>query len=384
MTTSNAFLKKIMQEVYLRRTPLPENPKTVVRTERVDGGVLCEVWFMTSGCCHDMDGGCVMCNYGKGRLVQQDEIIDQLRDRFDGLPQGLRELVINPSGSFLDDREVPLDVRTRIVALLKNIPFDTLTVESRADILSFTALEELRNLLGEKKICIEIGVESLHPWLLRNCINKGLMLENISTAVSQIHSLGMYAVANIGLGIPFISESANIIQTTASIHMALRMGFDQVVLFPYHVKPGTLLKELYGLKLYQCVSLWSLVQVLSNLDPDDLPKTNISWYRNNYTDKSKVLSSPTTCMKCEENMLGLLDDYRNNPSQSSAGRLTNLECGCYDDWIEARTHEPQGIVFDDAANMYRTLAKIFKVDSGLLDAELNHMKLALEAYHANH
>ena len=380
----NVFLKKIMQDVYARRNPLSEELKTVVRTERVNGGILCEVWFMTRGCCHDMEGGCVMCNYGKGMLVEHEEIIGQLRDRFDRLPQGLRELVINPSGSFLDDREVPPPLRSTILALLKDMPFQTLTVESRADVLSLHALQELKNSLDNKEIFIEIGVESLNPWLLRNCINKGLAIESIFTAVAQIHSLGMQAIANIGLGIPFISESANIIDAAASIHKAFEMGFDQVVLFPYHVKPGTLLEELYALKMYRCVSLWSLIQVLLALDGAKLAKTNISWYRNNYTNKNKVLASPTTCTHCEAQILGLLDDYRDSPGSLSLERLANLECACYEDWHQERINEPQGIVFDDVLNGYRALAKVFNVDGDLLERELNHMKTALEACHANH
>jgi radical SAM enzyme (TIGR01210 family) len=215
---------------------------------------------------------------------------------------------------------------------LGNISFGSLTIESRADVITADSLHELRCRFTNPQISVELGVETLNNWLLRFAINKGLSTQIVNNAVSLIHAENLYAIANIGIGIPFISEQENITQTTQSIMKAFEMGFDTVIIFPYHIKPGTLLEVLSANNRYECVSLWSLIEVLSLIPCELFHRVNISWYKNYYTDKSKIIASPTTCKHCESTILELLDSYKANPCSETLNELINFNCDCRELW----------------------------------------------------
>lgn len=376
---NSRFLRPIMRTIYQNRRPLPREPLTVVRHEIADGRAMCEVWFMTEGCAYDREGGCTMCNYGKGHKVDDDTILARLKQSFQELPDADYNLVINPSGSFLDEREVCFRLRHGIYELLDGISFESLTVESRADVITERSLTELRNCYPDKRVSIEIGVETLDACLLRNSVNKGVSVSEIEAAIEKVHGAGLRCVANIGLGLPFVSERANIEITYRSVLNAFEMGFDAVILFPYHIKPGTMLEVLYSNDRYQCVSLWALIEVLDKLPPTLLPDVNISWYRNYYTDKTKIISSPDTCAECQESVLELLDKYKSAPCKNSLSSLEQEACGCRSRWragLKQQTDHVEYAMFEDD---YRFLAGYFHMDDELLEEALREVKESLDA-----
>lgn len=381
MNENNQFLKAVMKTIYMQRRPLTVDPITVVRHEIADGKPMCEVWFMTKGCEYDRTGGCVMCNYGKGHNVGSEAVLRQLKDSFHELPEENYNLVVNPSGSFLDENEVRRELRQGIYDLLDHISFESLTVESRADIVTSPLLKELRERYPEKRVSVEIGVETMNPWLLRNAINKGITVEKIKKAVDIVHDAGLLCVANIGLGLPFINERININTAGQSVVGALDIGFDSVILFPYHVKPGTLLDIMYANGRYKCVSLWAIAAVLKDLPAEAVPRTNLSWYRNYYTDKSKIVSSPETCTECAEKVLRLLDEYKAMPSVNILEKLDDFKCNCHGEWKREIADQPDRIDFSKVESDYKFIAEYFHMEKSLLESELRNME---ESYHAYH
>lgn len=380
ISETNRLLKAVAKTVYQNRRPLPKEPITVVRREISDGGPMCEVWFMSQGCAYDREGGCVMCNYGKGHIVDEQLILSQLREEFGKMPAGDYNLIVNPSGSFLDEREVSPRLRRGIYDLLDQVSFSSLTVESRADVITPELLKELRERYPGKLISVEIGVETLDPWLLTNSVNKGVSVEKIREAVKMVHNSGLRCVANIGLGLPFISERANIKAAQRSVAEALRANFDSVILFPYHIKRGTLLELLYENGRYRCVSLWALAEAM-RVPPEYLPKVNISWYRNYYTDKTKVVSSPDTCPECRERVLKLFDQYKAEPCLEQLNTLWSFDCGCRRAWENRLKNEADHIVFSDVEADFRFIADKFGIDGALLNQELEKMRVSLCADH---
>jgi radical SAM enzyme (TIGR01210 family) len=366
-----------MKHIHANRHRLAVDPKTVVRHEFSDGKQMCEIWFMTEGCAYDREGGCTMCNYGKGYTINEEVILSQLQVAFSNMPKTNHNLVVNPSGSFLDEHEVPERLRQSIYHLLDDVLFESLTVESRADVLQYATLVELRKRYPQKHISVELGVETMNTWLLKNSVNKGITTEQISEAVNMIRKAGLSSVANIGIGLPFINERTNIITAAFSVIKAFEVGFDTVILFPYHVKPGTLLETLYTTEAYHCMSLWGLVDVLLAIPANLLPNVNISWYRNYYTDKSKIITSPDTCPDCRETILGLLDKYKSNPSISTLSTINDINCCCRTQREDKINTEKEGIDFISVEQQYRSLACQFGIDSQLLENTLNEMKETL-------
>ena len=369
----NPVLRDIMKKIYTDRKPLPEYPRTAVRYEVVQDRVFSEVWFMTQGCSHDQNGGCTMCNYGKGHYVGCKELLQELEVRIGKLPENLQELIVTPTGSMLDEREVPKELFLEILKLLEPITASNFFVETRADTVLAEKLRMMRQYIHADRIYIEMGVEACNDWILRNCVNKNMDMEELRQALGIIHSMNMYACANIGIGIPFLSERMSIKTAVDSVKSAFDMGFDSVVLFPYHIKPGTLSAYLWELGDYQCCSLWALIEVLGMLPMEMLGQTHISWYRNYYDDPKKILLSPDTCDACREEVLGLLDAYKNYPGEKTRDKLLSLSCECRDTWKQKMLTQPDYVDMDRIAAIYRRLGHRFGIHMDIVEQEIIDM-----------
>ena len=133
---------------------------------------------------------------------------------------------MTPTGSMLDEREVPAALREQIFQLLRRQGCRDFFVETRADTITPEKLESMKHHVRAERLHIEIGVECCQDWVLRNCINKNMKYTDIGAAVDLIHGAQMYACANVGIGIPFLSERCSIELAKRSIHQLFAAGVD--------------------------------------------------------------------------------------------------------------------------------------------------------------
>ncbi|MBQ7221834.1 MAG: hypothetical protein IJS28_12760 [Synergistaceae bacterium] len=359
MDKINAVLRNAAKGIFARRENFPVEYLSDVRIEKVNNAACCDIWFMTRGCSHDKKGGCTMCNYGcgKGLIVDDEAVIASLSEQLAGIHGEIEETAISPSGSMLDDEEVPPKLREKILELVGGLNCRNFLVESRCDTLTDAKLETLKKYLKNGRIYIETGIESCNDWVLKNCVNKNLSLSDIKRAVEAVHAHGIGMCANIAIGFPFINEYTGIILAVRSIEKAFSIGFDNVVFFPYHVRPGTFLEFLLRNNYYRPYSLHSFCEVLRRLDADVLPRVNISWYRNYYGKGSrKIIASPSSCPECEERMLAALDSYKNKPCIDSLREIDNVECRCRERWRKKIQRQPLQL---DVALLNKALAKAY-------------------------
>ena len=370
----NPILRKIMQKVYHDRMALSSDILTHVRMEIVNDKSFCEVWFMTKGCSHDAKGGCTMCNYGKGCEVEERKVLEELKLRLSDLPTELEELIVTPTGSMLDDEEVPVSMRKAIFELLKNTQCENFYIETRVDSITEEKLKLLKESVRAGKIYVEVGVECADDWVLRNLVNKNMTLQDLRKSVRMIHKAGMYVCGNVGIGIPFLNERTNLTLAVSSVRKLLDMGMDSIVLFPYHVKPGTLSFRLWERGLYECCSLWGIPEVLNHFDSEELQRIHISWYRNYYTDKKKILCSPRVAREDIEQILVLLDKYKNHPGKEALSALMRYESADRDNWREKLRDEKESIDLETVRGIYGLLCEEFGISSEEMDCEWNSMK----------
>lgn len=355
---------------------MPPKMRTHYRIERANGGLLCDLWFLTRGCIHDAQGGCTMCNYGKGSWdVQWEEILSELEYIVEKLPWEFEDFLLTPSGSMLDEREVPLEMREGMSKLLKGVRAKRFIVETRADTVNEGGLEFIQGIMPDSEKYVEIGYESGHDWILRNCINKGTDTGAFGKAAEMIHQAGIKVTANVGVGLPFLSEKASVREAVYSVKRALEQGADSVVLFPYHVKHGTLLEVLYQHHGYQCISLWSLAAVLEKLPKQMLEQVQISWYKDYFgEDRSHIFASPSTCGKCVKDVMRLLDQYREEPSGKNLDAVLKYHCECKEEWEKRLDGQSAEVEYGRIADEYRQLAKEFDVNDDILEEELMIME----------
>ena len=96
----------------------------------------------TSGCCWVKHGGCTMCGYREASLSSVsgkdlESQLEQALSRYSGEPF----VKIYTSGSFLDDREVPPDVRKKIYSAFSGC--SRLLFESRPEFITQETVKEL-------------------------------------------------------------------------------------------------------------------------------------------------------------------------------------------------------------------------------------------------
>lgn len=372
------ILKKFAYEAYRTRPVLPLTQRTNYRIERVNGGLLCDLWFLTTGCAHDAGGGCVMCNYGKNNAcvtqVDEDEILNRLRRIVSKFPWVFEDFLLTSSGSLLDPREVSPRMREGLLDVLEPVRAKRLIIETRAETVTDEGLWFLEQLgPGEEKY-VEIGLESSNDWVLQHCLNKGSSFGDFCDAVQRVHAHKLRVTANVGLGFPFMSERASIEYAVQSVRDALWAGADSVVLLPYHVKQGTLMEMMFQRGMYQCVSLWSLVEVLRRF-PGEEDRLQISWYKDYFgPERSFIRSSPHTCSSCADHVLEELDRYRDHPSKTLIDWLSKYPCGCHAAWRDAIERQPSEVDLCKTEAMYRSLAAVIPVDPPLLEQELSRLK----------
>lgn len=376
---SNRILRHLTYEIYQQRPTMPMSHRTNYRIERANGGLLCDLWFMTIGCTHDAQGGCVMCNYGKGSWpIEQERIVAELAQIVHSFPWTFEDFLLTSSGSLLDEREVSIELRARLLPLLQDVKAKRFIIETRVDTITDTGLAFVTQAMPQSETYIELGLESSNDWVLKNCINKGITFDRFCDAVKRIHAHGIRVTANVGLGFPFMSERASIAHTIRTIRDALAAGVDSVVVFPYHIKQWTLLDIMHRNSMYDCVSLWSLVKVLEAF-PQDQDKVQISWYKDYLGEhRSYIYRSPRTCEKCCSDVMEILDRYRENPQSTIISQLSHYPCECHTEWKKKLESQPKQIIFPVVEQMYRKLGTLFSVDSLELDRELTVMKQEYE------
>lgn len=379
---NNLILQAFAYEAYRNRLTLPSQSRVNYRIERVNNGLLCDLWFLTTGCRHDAQGGCVMCNYGKGplKIRPKDEklILDALKKMVRELPWTFEDFLLTSSGSLLDPGEVSPEMWEKLIPILENVRAQRFIIETRAETVTDLGLSYLERVKAGAQKYVEIGLESSNDWVLEHCINKSSTFEMFRCAVRKAHHHGIFVTANVGLGIPFMSERAAIREAIRSVRDALSAGADSVVILPYHVKNGTLLDVMHQNGLYHCVSLWALVEVLNHF-PQEHDRLQISWYKDYFgPERSFIHTSPQTCPNCTANVLDELDRYRNDPNMVSIERLHSYSCACHDAWHQTIETQSTDINIEDVERSYRCLATIFPVDQELLELEISRMRKECE------
>ncbi len=294
-------------------------------------------WFRTEGCKYTKgkNGGCLMCDYSSSSKSDIQEMKKYILEGLNKIGNPYL-LLINSSGSFLDDNEVPKEIRVSIYKHLQhNIDLEII-LETLLETITQNKLKEIRNILKHQIIDIEFGIEAFDTNILKYCINKNLNLKNISQKIELLHKYKINSVANVLVGIPFLNEYQNIQTAVNSINSLLKKGVDTIVLFPVNIKPYTIVFWLFRNGFYKSISLWSYIEVLNKIETKYLNNIELSWYKD--TSKNPIykngVTAPITCLKCNNEVLSLLDEF----SQSKENRieilnkLNQIKCDCKDKW----------------------------------------------------
>lgn len=241
-----------------------------------EGKDFASIWFPSAGCAWDLTGHCFACNYGHPSRPHPDAMVE-------AVALGLAALQSVPSAlwigsfNFLDQREVPLSVRRRILALVAATECDVLFSESHPTTVTREAVADCIAYLRGKRFVIQLGVETTNDFVRKWGFGKGFGTVEVRRAVADATSAGASCCFNIMVGMPLLSEAEAIHEAIVSVGEAFEMGAESVTLFPCRIKENTLLYALHRGGYAEPTSLLALATVISAIDPSLWPRINLAW-----------------------------------------------------------------------------------------------------------
>jgi radical SAM enzyme (TIGR01210 family) len=280
------------------RTLSPPALQDYLVREDLNGGVRqVEVWFRTKGCRLFLQGGCTMCNYGYSTVKAHDSALRFVQTALSQVKLNeATNLLVSPSGSLLDDWEVPPDVRASILEYVSGLPWRKFLFETQANYATEASLRGVTKALGGRPVVVGFGLESADDDVRRYSINKDLPWDLFESRVRLTRALGLAVSVNVLIGAPFLSPARQVVDTLRTIEAVERVGVDEIFLFPVNVKIGTLVAWLWENGYYQQPSLWALIHVLLHSSESARQKTSFAWHKPYYGGDSpvsrKVLARP--------------------------------------------------------------------------------------------
>lgn len=337
MDERNSFLLRVGREVKKQRVSFwNEEETTSIRLTKTANGQNAGLWFRTAGCTYDAQGGCIMCDYSNGPYTSPEQMISYIKHGLKSLPSDCTNLLVSPSGSMLDTKEVPLEALIGILRELNKTPF-RIFFETRAETVSEDVMRACKDILGDRFGGLYIGLESASPFVLKYCVNKQLRLSSITEAISICERHHVEVILNVLVGIPFLSSEESIRSAADTVNWGLSNGASQCDLFPIHIKSSTPLGSLYEAGVCSPPSLWELLEVLNRLEESAWRKVGLSWYTSNGS--YNVISSPSTCPLCVDRVIGCLNGFVWTKSPEWIEKLNKIDCTCKRNW-EKKASKP--------------------------------------------
>jgi len=176
---------------------------------------------------------CLMCDLWKNTTdtsVPPGSIPQQIELALGQMP-GARHLKLYNSGSFFDERAIPVEDYERIASLVSG--FETVIVESHPRFVNEKCLR-LRDML-KPDLQVAMGLETVHPEILRT-LNKRMTLEDFENTVKFLSGHAIRSRAFILLRPPFLSETDGVYWAERSVDFAFKAGIECCTVIP--VRPG--------------------------------------------------------------------------------------------------------------------------------------------------
>ena len=213
------------------------------------GGTSYQLYIPSKGC----HNACVFCNYGFKHPVRQEEILKKVEHICRYLPSNIETLILESSGSFLDDRELPEELQYQIMEIVAKTKVYRVQFETHYKTVTEKKLNKILQILKGHELAFEFGLESTNEKTL-SIYNKDINVKEFFKLVHHCQELGIEASLNVLVGAPLLTIKEQVqdaLDTVEDILQNCPKSTD-IVLFPINIKDYTLLK-LYP-RLFQILS----------------------------------------------------------------------------------------------------------------------------------
>ncbi|MBN2230421.1 MAG: archaeosine biosynthesis radical SAM protein RaSEA [Candidatus Thorarchaeota archaeon] len=310
-----------------------------------DQGKALSIVLSTIGCAHARsdEGGCTMCSYlldGSSTSPSSEDFYNQFQTamaKLDGLPAPL-SVKIYTSGSFLDESEIPIEARNKILGdLSSDTRIREVVLESRPEYIEESTMMHIRETLGDRIVELGIGLESSNDTVRFLCINKNFDLKSFKESVQSAknHDIGIRAY--VLLKPPFLTEQSALIDAQNTVTDAIFMGVTTISLNPVNVQRNTLVETLWEKGKFRPPWLWSVVEVLRHAHESAKGKVNVVC---DPVAAGKIRGTHN-CGKCDS---AVVEAIRAFSLTQDVHVFDNLDCDCKTLWKHTLEHEDISLV----------------------------------------
>lgn len=276
----------------------------------------------TNGCTWAKKGGCTMCGYRSASLtnVTAEDLLKQL-DQATSMYRGEPFVKIYTSGSFLDEKEIPVNVRDKIFDAFSEC--NRILFESRPEFITHNTLSTVPS-----SSTIALGLETHDQEVMEKSIRKGFTPAQCEEAGNIVKDFGLSVRSYLILKPLFVQEMKAIGGTIESARFADSFS-DEISINPMNIQSGTVVEYIWKKGDYRPPWLWSLIEVMKQLSG---------------TVHSRIMSSPSgggslrgvhNCGACDQSALKAVEKF----SFSQNINDLNIECECKTRWKNYMTSE---------------------------------------------
>lgn len=326
----NTTVLEIRQRQRIKPTPLDMPSAVWTGKDHVDGNVenTLTMIFRTAGCWWGKVGGCTMCGYvydSAHTSPSADDLVSQFQKAMVKASKFDRFMVkIFTSGSFLDEKEVPADARSKILSLLEeDSRVFKVVVESRPEFLTDETLKFCLAHLKGTLFEVAIGLETSSDLIRKHSINKGFTFRDFVDAAEIAKANGVAVKTYLMLKPPFLSEKQALEDIVTSVKEA--SVYSSVISINLcNVQKGTLIEYLWERGEYRPPWLWSIVEILKRTKKE-FPHLTIT------SDPvgAGAKRGPRNCKECSGQVA---DAIRAFSMSQNLQDLEGLECDCKHLW----------------------------------------------------
>ncbi len=284
--------------------------------------------FKTSGCWWGKAGGCTMCGYVYDSAQtdpSNNDLLSQLTKAMKKASELERFMVkIFTSGSFLDTREVPLDVRHRILEELdEDERIVKVLAETRPEFVTEESVKDCVSTLKNTAFEVAVGLETSSDIIRKQSVNKGFTFQNFIDAATVAKKNGATVKSYLLLKPPFLSEKDALEDIIRTIRDAAEYS-DTFSINLCNVQRGTFVEYLWDRQQYRPPWLWSIVSILQRTK-EEFPDLIIT------SDPVGAGSKrgPHNCRECSHDVADAIRQFSLTQDLSC---LDHLSCECKDLW----------------------------------------------------
>ncbi len=355
---------EILKDYRTKCETKPRDHKTAYGRETkrfYDGKVLNTLvgFIKTAGCrWFWKTGGCFMCSYNVGRGHEKytvEEQLKQLKYLENNFDLSKYQFIYLYASSNFDPVLVPEETRKAAYNLLKkyrNLKY--IALQSRTEFIDEKMLSEFSEKLKDRDVIIEMGLESSNDFISKYCVHKGFNFKDVKEKAELIKKYKLVPGVFILLKPPFLTEKEAIDDAVKSIKDSIKIGIESIELMCNQITKCSITELLHKMGKYRPLWLWSVIEVLENLTPEDHKKIHVS----GFDITAPIENPPYNCQKCSKKVIEKIRLFKTTRDISV---FDDLDCECKKQWKKELQKEylplEDRIVKDykDLIEFYKTL-----------------------------